>query len=296
MRTWERHEYRTPSGVISYLKWERAGRDAPWLHFAHGNGMNSQTYAGMLEPLADRLNIVAWDARGHGLTTLEANPDQLRQRGWQLYQEDLEDFLEYLDRPLFLAGHSMGAVLSLFVAASKPWLAQRVVLVDPVILPPLASILWGTAKLLGRNNQFPIVRQAAHRRSHFESRQAVVDSYRGRGGFRTWMCGDCLEAYVEGGTRELPDGSVELACNPLWESASFSQMSEWSFRALRRLQRPATIVYGSQSDAFPRATAKAVRLLMPHIRLVPFKDAGHFVPMEEPLRVGEELVKGVMGP
>ena len=38
----------------------------PVLHWAHANGFNGQTYAPLLAPLAERFDIYAWDARGHG--------------------------------------------------------------------------------------------------------------------------------------------------------------------------------------------------------------------------------------
>lgn len=296
MGTWKRQMVGMGEGSISYLLWDRAGRGAPWVHFAHANGFNAQTYTRMLEPLADHLNIVAWDARGHGQTTLRAEPGEMMRQGWAMYEADLRAFLRHLDRPLLLAGHSLGSVVSLLVASKSPELAQGLFLVDPVILGPGTNILWGLAKAFGRNMEFELVKKAAKRRRHFESRQAIVDSYRGRGGFKTWMCGGCLESYVEGGTRILSNGTAELTCDPKWESATFSQMSEWGWRALMRVQVPVTIVYGMMSDTFLEKTARATRMLAPHVRLVPVTDAGHFVPMEEPERVGQELLKAALSP
>ncbi len=295
MATWRREEFKTGQGAISYLIWDRAGPAAPWVHFAHANGFNAQTYVRLLEPLSDRLNLVAWDARGHGQTTLLANPEQMMELGWGLYEQDLRGFLAYLNRPILLAGHSLGSVVSLLVASKSPEVAKGLFLVDPVILPPGTNIMWGFAKFLGRNREFGLVKKAQKRRRQFESRQAIIDSYRGRGGFKTWMCGGCLEGYVEGGTRDLPDGSVELTCDPKWESATFSQMSEWGWRALMKTVIPVTILYGAQSDTFLSKTAKATRQLAPRIRLISVPDSSHFVPMEEPELVGQALQRMALG-
>ena len=88
----------------------------------------------------------------------------------------------------------------------------------------------------------------------------------------------------------LDDGSVRLSCEPLWESATFAQMSEWGWSSLRRVKVPVTIVYGEKSDTFLGSTARATELLMSHVKLVPVPGATHFVPMEFPERVGTELL------
>ena len=51
---------------------------APALHFAHANGFNALTYRLLLGQLCGGFRIYATDLRGHGHTTLAANPKGMR--------------------------------------------------------------------------------------------------------------------------------------------------------------------------------------------------------------------------
>ena len=93
-------------GEVSYLAWEEADIRAPSLHFAHANGFNAPTYCSLLSPLAAEFRIYASDLRGHGQTTLAANPKGMR--SWLIYRDDVLRILHELDgRPKILVGHSL---------------------------------------------------------------------------------------------------------------------------------------------------------------------------------------------
>ena len=121
-------------GNISYLEWEGSG---PTFHFAHATGFNAETYVPLLAPLADKLRILASDARGHGFTTLPTGPGVAR--NWAIYREDLAKFLAAtIKAPAILAGHSMGATVSAMIAAAFPDRVKALILIEPV-LPPVPN-------------------------------------------------------------------------------------------------------------------------------------------------------------
>jgi pimeloyl-ACP methyl ester carboxylesterase len=102
--------------------------------FSHANGLNARTYRTILAPLAAQLRIVALDLRGHGASTLPADP--ALSAGWRGYAEDLLAFLKAaVDRPVVLAGHSVGATSSLIAAVEKPERVRSLVLFEPVLFP-----------------------------------------------------------------------------------------------------------------------------------------------------------------
>jgi len=96
----QRKQVAFEDGAFSYLEWE-AEAGAPALHFAHATGFNAETYRTLLQPLAGRFHIYAADLRGHGFTTLPADPAAFK--GWQSYGEDLARFLRrVVNVPRFL--------------------------------------------------------------------------------------------------------------------------------------------------------------------------------------------------
>jgi pimeloyl-ACP methyl ester carboxylesterase len=90
---------------------------------------------------------------------------------------------------------------------------------------------------------------------------------------------------LDGGTVASPDGGVELACKPDWESAGFAAMSHLSWRRLKKTKCPVGLIYGGLSNAFFDSSARRFRLIRPDARILKVDPASHFVPMEYPQTV-----------
>ena len=181
------------------------------LIFVHANGFNAATYRFLLEPLAGDARILAPDLRGHGRSRLPADP--VWRRNWHDFRDDLIALIDAVDGPpVVLAGHSMGAVVALLAAERRQHRVRSVVMFDPVILPRPASLMmsWPLAGRMAR--RYPLVAGALRRRARFDSRNAAIEAYRGRGAFRDWP-EQALADYVAEGFRDVEDG-VELVCAP----------------------------------------------------------------------------------
>lgn len=274
-------------GDFSVLHREGAGASDVTVHFAHATGFNAETYVRLLRDLDPSLDVYLMDARGHGQSTAAADPRRLR--SWGPYRKDLEAFAETLRQPLILAGHSMGATVSLELAAARPDLVSALVLVDPVIVPPLQIPQIALARALGVSERLiPIAKLAARRRMEFPSKAAAVENFVGKGPFRTWPR-DWIEAYVDGGTRATEEGSVRLSCDRAWESRTFAMATVNPYRALRKVRCPIALFAREQSGPpFSRESRDAFMRCRPQTRLLILEDVTHFMTMERPdVVVGE---------
>src|SRR5262245_27760029 len=116
MSNFVRKKMTLADGEVSYHEWEG---DGPLLHFAHATGFNAEVYQSLLTPLQGGFHVTAADQRGHGFSTLPAAPGE--QATWSNFAVDLQHILEKIDRgPAVLAGHSMGGLVSMMVAATHP--------------------------------------------------------------------------------------------------------------------------------------------------------------------------------
>ncbi|SFV10260.1 Pimeloyl-ACP methyl ester carboxylesterase [Methylobacterium sp. 174MFSha1.1] len=251
-------------GHLAALEFGPADRPLDAL-LLHANGFNARTYRSLLAPLADR-RILAYDHRGHGRTTLPAEP--AGRSDWQDVTDDLIALMNRLDAPpLVLIGHSMGGTASLLAAAARPERVRRLVLLDPVIQPPER-----------RGEGHPGLADGARkRRSTFPSRDAALAAYRGRGAFRTWPEAP-LADYVADGFRDGPDG-VTLACTGAWEASSYMAQGHDSWGALARLSCPAAILRAETGSTCALAESRG----SVEIETVP--GTTHFLPFEAPERV-----------
>ncbi|WP_407528780.1 alpha/beta fold hydrolase [Methylobacterium oryzisoli] len=274
-RTWTRETIDLPGGRVAALAFGPAERPADAL-VLHANGFNARTYRTLLEPLGLDHRLIAYDQRGHGGTTLPAEPRG--RRSWSDVAADLVAVLDRLDGPpLTLVGHSMGGTAALLATARRPDRVRNLVLLDPVILPRRTALA-ARIPLLARlyRHHSPLAQGALKRRAVFPSREAALAAYRGRGAFRTWPEAP-LADYVADGFRERPDGSVALACTGDWEASNYLAQGHDSWGALRRLARPATILRAERGS-----TCGLTEDRPPLIRVETLPGTTHFLPFEAP--------------
>jgi pimeloyl-ACP methyl ester carboxylesterase len=277
-----------PDGDVSYLEWEAA---APLLHFTHATGFNAETYRNLLTPLQGRFAVAAADMRGHGFTTLPAIPGP--QAKWATFGNDLSHILDRLGRePAVLAGHSMGAITSLLVAANAPDRVRGLVLVEPVLVPRFSRQLMRLMRLFGR--QPPpganLAEMAAKRRAIFSSFEMALAAYRGRGAFKTWPEATVSD-YLRGGLIPTGNGTeMRLACAPAWESAIFQNAPPGVARLASKVRCPLTLIYAGNGTAREREVQIVARR-HGHARLVQVPGTTHFLPMERPDVVQDEIAR-----
>ena len=278
-------------GDFSVLHREADGDPRASVHFLHATGFNAEAYRGLFTTLDPSLDVYAMDARGHGFSRAPAHPQKLRT--WSTYRRDLEALVETLDQPIVLGGHSMGATVSMELAAARPDLVRGLVLVDPVIVPPkLIATAFITRSLGFSDRIIPVAKLAAKRRMSFPSKEAAVENFVGKGPFRTWPR-DWIEAYVDGGTVPA-EGGVRLSCDREWESQTFAKSTTNPYRPLRKVQCPiALITRESDGPPFTRASRDAFMRCQPGTRLLVLEDASHFLAMERPEIVREEIERMV---
>jgi pimeloyl-ACP methyl ester carboxylesterase len=252
--------------------------------FLHANGFNAGTYRAILGPLSPGYRILAVDQRGHGLTSLPAVPQG--RADWLDLRDDLLAFLEAENlEDVVLSGHSMGGTASLLAAAASPRV-RALALFDPVILPE---------PILGGASDSPMVQGALRRRARFASREEALAAYRGRGAFRTWP-EETLSDYLETGLTEDPDGGLTLACAPAWEAANYAAQGHDSRAALSACPAPIRIFTAEVGSTFRLTPGPDLQALAPHVRVEAVAGTTHFLPMERPDVVREELTAAIEAP
>lgn len=280
-------QYRTfkgSDGNFSFIDWNGSG---PTAHFAHATGLCAGAYTPLAHKLRSHLKMIGMDDRGHGKTRAPADPKKLS--SWNIFVDDLENFCDHLTEPVIAIGHSRGATASLLLAIKRPEMIRALVLIDPTILPYSWMWWWYLAKKTGLARRTPIVATAAKRRYFWPDRQTMLESYRSKAVFRSWQKG-FLEAYVESGTEETPDGKIKLCCAPAWESRCFAVCPHDVWRCIPRLKHPTLVLYGAASDTFLSSAAKRFKSKVPSAKMVSLGGTGHFVPMDRPADAVEIIV------
>ncbi len=259
--------------------------------FLHANGFNAMTYQSILEPLGKLWHVAAIDLRGHGRTTLHADPRKLK--SWNQYRDDVIEVIEKIaPEGLVLSGHSMGATVSLLVARKRPDLVKGLVLADPVILSaplyfamhiPLVSSLIGS--------QIPEVKGTLKRKVHFDSVEEAEENLKGRGAFATWRA-PFLTDYLSDGLTPTEGTAGKLACEPAWEAAGYRAQKNRPWAAIYSMKKkrfPFILLQGEKKSTSVSDIDQRIHSVRPDAAVTRVPGTTHFLPMERPYVVRDAI-------
>ena len=122
----EEKTFQTKAANLNHLDWGPSSA-APFV-LLHGGAWSWQEYLSLIPSLAQKWHVYALDFRGNGRSGWV--PDTYR---LQDFVEDNAQFLGRLKAPAVLAGHSLGGVVALMLAARFPDRVKALILEDPAI-------------------------------------------------------------------------------------------------------------------------------------------------------------------
>jgi lipase len=263
--------------------WDWPGRD-PALVFAHATGFHGRCWDQIARLFPSRRRI-AVDFRGHGRSSKPEPPYR-----WPAFGRDLAEVAEQLSLAGAIGiGHSMGGHSVVAAAALRPRTFAALLLIDPTIFPPE---YYGQGAL---DASFIL-----RRRNTWNSPREMFERFRSRSPFATWQP-EILRDYCEFGL--LPEGdSFVLACPPAVEASIYGHSTAPEanlYGEIPHLTQPVVILRAgtvarpgvlelSASPTAPDLVRKFPRGCELHL-----KDRNHFIPMEWPEGVAEEI--GRMG-
>jgi pimeloyl-ACP methyl ester carboxylesterase len=272
----------TPSGVgIVVHDW--GGLGDPVL-LAHPTGFHGRVWA----PVAAKLvragrHVWSFDFRGHGDS--DRSPDG--RYSWEEFSDDALAVTRHLglagNRRLIAAGHSKGGAALLWSAAREPEVFPRVWCYEPIIVPTDAPILAATDN--------PLSVGARKRRDRWSSRDEALESYGARPPLNA-LAPAALEAYVEYGLAEQPDGTYRLKCRPEDEATMYMMGASLGlYPRLGEVACPVVVGCGETTDSITPEMAEKIAERLPHATLEVWEKRGHFGPLEDPDHAAESMLR-----
>ncbi|MBX3429480.1 MAG: alpha/beta hydrolase [Hyphomonadaceae bacterium] len=279
--TFRRVAFEVPGGRMAGIAFG-AETATPDIVFIHATGFNARTYRALLQPLGERFHVLALDMRGHGLTSLPLK--LFSYTSWKRHRDDLIAVLEHFTAPVTLAGHSMGATISLLTAGVRTDLVSGLALIEPVVLPAAG---YAFVQLpLGPQLQrmvMPLAVGAARRRNAFASREEAAAGLTGRGIFKSFPA-EVIADYVADGLVEDGKGGFKLACSPKFEAATYTAQRHDPWGALRRVTDPLVLLRAEKGSTISEASMHRIAAIKADARVATVEGAGHMLPMERPDR------------
>lgn len=255
---------------------------APTVVFAHANGYPPGSYRALLQPLAQSCRLFTIEHRP--LWQGGAAPRTLR---WSHYASDLIETLEReAEGPVWLAGHSMGAVTGLLAALRRPDLFSGLMALDPVLIP---FNVWLIGQFMSHvlRGDIPIARVAIGRPHHFQGYEAAFQFYRSKRPFRR-IADDVLWDYVHAGHEVVPGHGVQLSWSGAWEACVYRSAPYLMYR-LGELTLPVLGIAGRDSDVLTEAALARWSSVAPATELEVLP-GGHLIPLEAPEACADKML------
>jgi pimeloyl-ACP methyl ester carboxylesterase len=123
------------------------------------------------------------------------------------------------------------------------------------------------------------------------SQELVFRAYRSAPVFARWS-DSFLWDYVLAVTEDTPDGAVHLRYPREWEARIFETVPPDAWLAMPRLRHmPTLVLRGEHSTTYRRDAMWLMRQFLPHAEFAEIEGADHFVPMTQPQRAADVILK-----
>ncbi len=260
---------------------EFGGQGEP-LVFAHANGYPVGSYRQLINCLTEHCRVTGFHHRP--IWSPEMPPARLN---WDRFADDLVETLEATrNEPVWMMGHSMGAVVAAKAASMRPDLFRGLLLIDPVFLTPetLAQRAHLPDEVL---DEIPMIRKTLTRPNRFASREEAFEFHRGKRAF-TDFSDQVLWDYVLAGTRLNEEGEYQLAYAREWEAAAY-RSSPQVWEVLAAIQLPVLGLRGETSDTLSPEAFALWAQTQPQADLRECR-GGHLLPLERPAETAAEIL------
>jgi len=255
------------NGTSLYYEDTGPGSTGETVVFSHGLLWGTELFAPQVEALRGRYRCIAWEHRGQG----KSAADHRHCIDMELVWSDAVALLEKLGvGPVCFVGLSMGGFVGLRMAARRPELVNKLVIIESSAEPEprenigryrmlvAASRVIGVRALAGRVAPIMLGRSILSdptRKAEVERYKAIMSSRR----------------------------DVWRAVNGVVDRAGVEG-------ELSRIRTPTLVIVGEEDVATPRAKAERVVAGIAGARLVSIPRAGHSSTVEEPAAVNAALV------
>lgn len=245
---------------------------APPVIMLHGIMGHSREWDGVVEAMSRTGRVFVIDQRGHGRS------DWAEDYSLDAMTRDIIGFIETLAlTPARIVGHSMGGMVAMTLAAARPELVERVVVVD--IAPDSV-----TGELAAGLREF--VTGLASR-----GYDTVDDAYAEWAG-DPYARPELLRHYVEHALRRGADGKLAWRFDGVGLEGFLDSVDPGRlWRAVDSIRVPVLVVRGEHSEAVSMASALQMLGRFCNARLVEIPDGAHDLGVQQPEAVAEAVLE-----
>ena len=182
-----------------YLDW--GNTSAPPLLMVHATGLCGNVWNPYARVLSKHFHVICLNQRGHGYTEQPTGDYD-----FELVGQDVAAFILELDlTDIHGIGHSSGGLVTLMASHMLPGRYSKIALTE--------TTLRNRSSMITPEQLETRLDRTRSKRMVWDSREAIYEAYRNRNAFKNWS-EESFQGYLDGGTKTLQNGKVELLCPP----------------------------------------------------------------------------------
>lgn len=240
------------------LYYQDTGGSGDPIVFSHGLLWNTTLFAPQIAALKDRYRCIAYDHRGQGRSADDAG----RAIDMDTVTEDAAALIEALGvGPVHFVGLSLGGIVAMRLAISRPKIIRSLVLLDTTADPEPSKLKYKALNLIARYFGLgPVVK-------------AIMPALYGRTALK-----DPARA------AERLEWQQQLAANrrSIWRAANGVLERKSIYEDLGKITAPTLVAVGEEDVATPLALAERIARAIDGAKLVTIPKAGHGSTLEQP--------------
>lgn len=254
------------------------GGSGPPLLLCHANGFCGPVWGPVAETLGRHYHCLAVDFRAHGRSTRPVG----RSLDWHGMADDVLAVVEAIspDGPIPAVGHSLGGTALALAEVRQPGTLTRAWVYEPILFDEYTGSPRAEPSFMAAG--------ARARRPVFADRAEVLARYSARPPFSE-VDPRALQAYVDHGFEDLPDGTVGLRCRPEDEAEVYEHHQTGARSAIGDIAIP-FLVAASEDPAGPGFAVLEASEEFPHLDLAVYSDLTHLGPLEAPDRIAADCL------
>lgn len=248
------------------------------LHFAHANGFPASSYRKLFSYLEGQFSIIALEKFAH-------NPAFPVDQDWSNPVKELSQYLqENSEEPVYLVGHSFGAVVSYMTACKFPQMVKGLIMLDPPLITGLTSMVVRSIRKTPLFDRLTPAHQTLNRCTSWPKGTNLIEYFQNKTLFKD-MHPESIANYVDAAIESHESGH-SLSFDHKVEANIFRTIPLNIHRFYGKLQVPAKLITGQHTTVCrPKRIAPFIKYnQLEHQEIA---QGGHMFPLEQPEKVAQ---------
>tara|TARA_B110000116_G_scaffold269649_1_gene286030 strand:+ start:988 stop:1836 length:849 start_codon:yes stop_codon:yes gene_type:complete len=273
-------KYIKANGITQhYLDW--GNESSPPLLMVHATGLCADVWNSYASELSSNFHVICLNQRGHGETDQpEGDFD------FELVGQDVAAFIQKLNLTnLHGIGHSSGGLVTLMASHLLPGTYKKIALTE--------TTLRNRSSVLSPEQLAVRLGRTRNKRRNWASLKVLYEAYRNRTVFKNWS-EESFTGYLNGGTMELEDGTIQLRCPPEVEAHYYETRYGMEVnKYFTHLTGEYLLLLGNYDGAQDPEDPAILewKSMTDQATVIPMGFGSHFLPLEYPKETLSEIQK-----